>query len=550
MEMAMPLQQYVRQVNPRNESYTPPVEKIQSLYEKMMHPDELAKYGGRKAKTLQKAIEDGTPLETDKGTFPLTWIDDSDKKKFVAAIGGGGASDYWPSLKVGRSFKKVFKNEKGDQFSIAQVVKTAMFGGQGSSGEPAGADWEDIITHHYNKLIGKPGHDSNATQAVQAKWDDFDEIGEKIAKNFMGMVGESGMTQYGAGKSASNLSDFWRNPAEGVKGGSDGTPKTDMYNSDYQISLKKAGGSQLASGGGPETLSTFYAALQHFSSDKKGAAVIDGVMKAIEENFEKLTTTYSKGDLEKISKDKKAQGKLSDKDQKALEGYITTEEFHKKFNKEMTPKLNTITNAKEFKEWLIFEAMSGYSKFKEKKAISSVCMEFNANNGNVTKFIKVTSKGTASGLSGSPSISSELKSIAGKAKIYAAWKSSGGNPYSTLRIAGDGSDPDYDDTTLIGCIRKTIEEDKISQAFLTEEVGQLDEFKFIGRAFTRLKKMGKNAILWVTNLITKILKVVKQALMKIKQMGEKMFAGLFKFMGITPSVNTNLPANIDGFVTI
>ena len=108
MEMAMPLQQYVRQVKPRNESYTPPEEKIQSLYEKMMHPDELAKYGGRKAKTLQKAIEDGTPLETDKGTFPLTWIDDSDKKKFASAIGRDGASDYWPSLKAGRSFKKVF----------------------------------------------------------------------------------------------------------------------------------------------------------------------------------------------------------------------------------------------------------------------------------------------------------------------------------------------------------------------------------------------------------------------------------------------------------
>ena len=168
----------------------------------------------------------------------------------------------------------------------------------------------------------------------------------------------------------------------------------------------------------------------------------------------------------------------------------------------------------------------------------------------IDKFIEVTSNGKASGLSGSPSVSGQLKSIAGKAKIYAAWKSSGGNPYSTLRIAGDGSDPDYDDTTLIGCIRKTIEEDKISQAFLTEEVGQLDEFKFIGRAFTRLKKMGKDAILWVTNLITKILKVVKQAVMKIKQLGEKMFAGLFKFMGITPSVNTNLPANIDGFVTI
>ena len=29
--MAMPLQQYVRQVKPRNESYTPPVEKVQSF---------------------------------------------------------------------------------------------------------------------------------------------------------------------------------------------------------------------------------------------------------------------------------------------------------------------------------------------------------------------------------------------------------------------------------------------------------------------------------------------------------------------------------------
>ena len=29
----MSLQQYVRQVRPRNESYTPPVEKVQKLYE-------------------------------------------------------------------------------------------------------------------------------------------------------------------------------------------------------------------------------------------------------------------------------------------------------------------------------------------------------------------------------------------------------------------------------------------------------------------------------------------------------------------------------------
>ena len=105
MEPLMGITNYVRQVKPRQNKSVNHLEKIQSLYEKMMHPDELVKYGGRKAKTLQKAIEDGTPLETNKGTFPLTWINDSDKKKFASAIGGDGASDYWPSLKSGTKFK-------------------------------------------------------------------------------------------------------------------------------------------------------------------------------------------------------------------------------------------------------------------------------------------------------------------------------------------------------------------------------------------------------------------------------------------------------------
>ena len=323
-----------------------------------------------------------------------------------------------------------------------------------------------------------------------------------------------------------------------------------MYTSDHQISLKKAGGSQLASGGQAETLSTFYAALQHFSTDKTGTAVINDTMKAIQDNFTKLTTKYSKGDLEKIARDKRKQRGLSDKDKDALEGFITTEEFHKKFNDEMIPKLNEISDAKEFKEWFIFEAMSGFSKFKEKKAIASVCMEFNANNGKVTKFIEVTPNGKTAGVSGSPQLSGEIKKVASGAKLYAAWKSSGGNPYSTLRVASVGEDDNYDEMTLRGCIRKTIAEDRISQAFLKEEVEELDEFRFIGRAFDRIKKMGKDAILWVKNLITKILKAVQQALDKIKKMGKKVFEGIFKFIGIEPTVDTKIPSKSEGFVTV
>ena len=551
MERLMGITDYGKQLRPREQQSVDYLEKVRNafLYEKAMDPNEFAKYGGKRANILLKAIDDNTPIETDSGVFPLTWINDSDKDKLKTAI-GGDKEKYAAVFKSGTRFKPILKNEDGKEFTVKQIVKTAMFGGKGSSGEPSGADWEDIITHHYNVLIGKPGFDPSATKAVEEKWDDFDEIGKTIAKNFSDKIGGGGMVQYGAGKSASNLSDFWRNPAKGVKGGTDGTPKTDMYTSNYQISLKKAGGSQLASGGQGETLSTFYAALQHFSTDKAGTAIINDTMKEIQDNFTKLATSYSKGDLEKIAKDKKKQGKLSDKDKAALEEFITTEEFHKKFNNEMIPKLNEISDAKEFKEWFIFEAMSGYSKFREKKAIASVCMEFNANNGSVTKFIEVTPKGRSAGISGSPQVSGKIKKVAGGAKLYASWKSSGGNPYSVLRVNSVGEDDNYDEMTLRGCIRKTIAEDKISQALLKEEVEELDEFRFIGRAFDRIKKMGKDAILWVKNLITKILKAVQQALDKIKRMGKKVFEGIFNFIGLEPTVRTSIPGEIEGFVTV
>ena len=89
MENLMTLQPYLNQLRPRKESYVEHVDRIQNLLieTSMMSPNELIKYGGLRAKILQKAIEDGTPLETDSGTFPLTWIDDSDKESFNSTIG-------------------------------------------------------------------------------------------------------------------------------------------------------------------------------------------------------------------------------------------------------------------------------------------------------------------------------------------------------------------------------------------------------------------------------------------------------------------------------
>ena len=553
------LQDCVKQVRSRTENYTPPVDKIQKIRlendllveSTVLSPKEFVKYGGKRGTLFLKHIDDGTPFETvDDGTTTIKWIDDKDRTSFKSAIGQDKADAFADSLKARGKFKPTFVTSEGKKLTIKDLIKTAAYGGAGSSGEPLGHDWESIITHHYNILIGKEGADPEASAKVEAKWDDFDEMGQKLAQNFKDKIGSSAMQQYGAGKSSASLSDIWKTPAEGVSGGTDGTPKTDMFNGDYNISLKKAGGSQLASAAGGETIATFYAALSYLSKDKQGDKLITGLMSAIEKNFEKLSTSYSKSQLDKISKDPAKVKKF--KDQDVIKKYITTEDFHKRLNKALDPELSKVTLDKTFKEWFIFEAMSGYKKFnaQNRQAVSSVCMEFNADNGNVSQYYKISKNGKSSGLASIKSVSPDVKAVAKKAKIYAAWKSSGGNPYSSLRISNsnDPFDHGYDDTTLMGCIRKTIHEDKISHKFLTEETYQLDEFAFVTKAFGRLKSMGKNAVMWLKNLMAKILKAIKGALKKIKQLGEKMFEGLFKFIGVKPEVKSTISKDVHGFI--
>ena len=84
--------------------------------------------------------------------------------------------------------------------------------------------------------------------------------------------------------------------------------------------------------------------------------------------------------------------------------------------------------------------------------------------------------------------------------------------------------------------------------FLTEEVEQLDEFRFISKAFDKIKDLGKNAVLWLKNLMGKIMKAIKGAFNKIKKLGKKMFQAMFKFLGVSPEVKSTIPNEINGFV--
>ena len=130
----MSLIEYVRQVRPIQESHVNHLDKIQnlySLYEGMLDlkilNNTLRGSSTLRGEVLVQAIKDGTPIETNKGTLKLSWIDDVAR---VAAEGG----DYETAFKSGRSFKKVLVTDKGDELKLSDIKKSAMFGGGKGSG--------------------------------------------------------------------------------------------------------------------------------------------------------------------------------------------------------------------------------------------------------------------------------------------------------------------------------------------------------------------------------------------------------------------------------
>ena len=450
---------------------------------------------------------------------------------------------------------------------LSDLLKTPEYGGASAGKGPSGAEWEHVITYHYNKLNNK--EDKESLKVAEKFFNtDYDEQGKILAKKFKEELRDTSlMTQFGGGKSKSNLSSFWQQ-----WGATDGTPKTDMYTKNYYISLKKKGGSQLASAAKGETLANFYAALEYMAVDRNSNKDISNIMTEIENNFMKLSTEMTKGQLEEISQDPKQTKELDKKDKAALTQFVTTEKFHKELNKTLKKTLS-VENNPEFRKWYVFEALSGNKKFKKETIpIASQAIEFNPDNGTLSKNIPITEKGKKGGKP-----SSDVVSISEKVKFYVAWKSASGNPYSSFRVGMNSYIPSGDSLlvneyiptkeempTIQSVFRETLMNDEITRTMyktLTEEeFQQLDEFRMIGKVFNKIKDIGKKvgqsvkawfnkAFLWLKNMLVKLKKNLQKALNKIAATGEKIFQGIFNFLGIeATSVKPGLPADVVGFV--
>ena len=533
----MSLQHYVRQLRPHNESYVPHIDKVQTL--------------------LSEGFT--VPISTTKDVSSFVKKFDYSKKDLNQLIGYlkglrlGPASDLVPLAGDPANGNFKIRHAKGDAALVNQIkdwvkenvpelVKYMGFG-QGTpkvgTPKPSGADWESLITDKYNEIVG--GNDSSATELAQKFYPDYDEPAIRVARSFNKQLKmTTPMTQFGGGGGKANLSASWLK-----HGGTNGTPKTDMYTDKYNISLKKKGGSQLASGGKGETISTFYAALEYMGEDRSSQKEIDKIMSMIENNFAKIKNRQlTAGTASKIISGKK-QVELTPKLKSDLEVFASTEAFHKELNAEITKNLN-FEKKPNFLKWYCFEAMSGYKKFSNKTSIASICVEFDAETGAISKSIPVTSDGKSSGLSGIPSVSKEVVAISSKMKVFSAWKTGDGSPASVLRVLPENNE------SFRGIILDELYNDKIANKVmvnLQEDLLQEDEFFLIERIFNKLKGLTSKAKNWLNNMYRKIIIRVKSALNKIKKMGAKLFEKLFEFFNIViTSVKESFPKDLYGFV--
>ena len=415
---------------------------------------------------------------------------------------------------------------------------------------PTGAEWEDCICYYYNNPAPRSSTDSGANKKDEAYpiasrffGSQYEEQGRKLGKVFKGLLKDNTpMKPLGGGgkKVTRSLTSIYTK-----SGASNTIPKTDMYTGSYQISLKKKGGSQLASAAKGETKGMFNAALEHFSGNTEK---INDILEAIDENFTKLSTDMTKTQLANVGSGKEdkegniapEKKDLSPEDKKAFKQFLSTEKFHKDLNKQIEKDLN-FDNNKEFIEFLCYEAMSGHKKFNENQPKASICIEFDPDKGIITKSIETTPGGKPKFSIGAPKISKDISTLAGKVKLYAAWKSSSGDPYSSFRFGVPAMKEsrflNQQLPTLKQIVISEIKKDKIMNALLTEGTCNLHEINFdpigaIKKAYDKVKGLAGTALAWIQGLVSKIMAAVRKTLDGIKQMGSQVFTGIFKFLGI------------------
>ena len=369
-----------------------------------------------------------------------------------------------------------------------------------SGSPPTGAEWEDVIVYAYNKLNGKST--DAATVEVAEKFGNYTDVADKIAANFNNQLKAKQLVQTGRGMGSISLGPIWKE-----SGAKNKTPKTDIASADFKekISLKKSGGSQLASPTRSEAIAIVKAAMSEMGEDRTMAAKLVSTM---ETNMSSLISRETAGDLRKQSKagvktdaviDFQAKDKGNRELTKMLEGLINQD---------------TAVNAL-FSKHIVLEAATGNHKFGSagSPAAANLLGKFNLTGGIEVQPINSIKD---------PIIIKYAQTV----KPVVSFKSGGGGApaYSALRLGIK------EEETFRGIVLSEMEQ--LDGLLLTEDFlseGPLDMLK---KAGDWAKDKGKAFVNKVKAAVANVLAKISAVFKKIAKMGKKMFASLMKFMGV------------------
>jgi|TARA_R110002096_G_scaffold58135_1_gene146723 hypothetical protein len=381
-----------------------------------------------------------------------------------------------------------------------------------SGSPPTGAEWEDVIVYAYNKLNGKST--DAATVEVAEKFGNYTDVADKIAANFNNQLKAKQLVQTGRGMGAISLGPIWKE-----SGAKNKTPKTDIASSNFKekISLKKSGGSQLASPTRAEAIAIVKAAMSEMGEDRTMAAKLVSTM---ETNMSSLISRETAGDLRKQSK----AGSKTDA--------VIDFQAKDKGNKELTKMLEGLINQDTavnalFSKHIVLEAATGNHKFggAGSPAAANLLGKFS-----LTGAIEVQPINSIK----DPIIVKYSQTV----KPVVSFKSGGGGApaYSALRLGIK------EEETLRGIVlseMETLDGLMLTEDFLSE--GPLDMLK---KAGDWAKDKGKAFVNKVKAAVANVLAKISAVFKKIAKMGKKMFASLMKFMGVEIQSAIGIPMEI------
>jgi len=233
---------------------------------------------------------------------------------------------------------KVYKDTEGSTiYEFGDLVKTAMWGGQGGTDEPeeeieqgkgipsSSEEYEmgfcvawnhhevnsdsrnlnELSIEELKSLMKQSGIDSKDESKYLQCSEILNQVGASNIENIRINVVNTGGELLHSGKKNTSPVDSWQNPHEGVDGGKNGTWKSDIYfkNGDG-ISIKDETGGQLASGMIGETISALYAANEDYSEGEDNNEFMNAAEEVVSHIQDEMTKKMTlKSNISKLEGD-------------------------------------------------------------------------------------------------------------------------------------------------------------------------------------------------------------------------------------------------------